>query len=40
MKGTFAAVALCVCVAAPAGPQDVAPGEGVSLTQAIARART
>ena len=38
MKGTCAAVALCVCVAAPAGAQDVAPGEGVSLTQAIALA--
>ena len=38
MKGTCAAVALSVCVAAPAGAQDLAPGEGVSLTQAIALA--
>jgi outer membrane protein, heavy metal efflux system len=38
MRGTCAAVALCVCVAAPVGAQDVAPGEGVSLTQATALA--
>jgi cobalt-zinc-cadmium efflux system outer membrane protein len=38
VKGRCAAVVLSVCVAAPAGAQDVAPGEGVSLTQAIALA--
>ena len=38
MKKTCAVVALSVCVAAPARAQDVAPAEGVSLTQAIALA--
>ena len=38
MKKTYAVVALSVCVAAPARAQDVAPAEGVSLTQAIALA--
>ena len=36
MKQTLAAVALSVCLAAPARAQVVPAGEGVSLTQAIA----
>jgi outer membrane protein, heavy metal efflux system len=38
VKGRCAAVVLSVCVAAAASAQDLARGEGVSLTQAIALA--
>ena len=38
MKGPCAVVVLTICVGAGASAQDVAPGEGVSLTQAIALA--
>lgn len=38
MKGTYAVAVLSMCVAGVAGAQDLGPGEGMSLTQAIALA--